>query len=135
VSEYVLDTSALLAFTDGEDGADNVADLLRQGIEAQATLLVSFASWTEIYYVLLREQGRDKARAWIARLKELPLERVESNETMGLVAGEIKAAYHLSFADAWIAALSKDRHATLVHKDPEFEPLDGEIALLALPYK
>jgi predicted nucleic acid-binding protein len=39
----------------------------------------------------------------------------------------------LSVADAWIAASAVLLRATLVHKDPEFEPLD--IPQHRLPYK
>jgi len=38
-------------------------------------------------------------------------------------AAEIKATYRLSVTDAWIAATAVLLNATLVHKDPEFEPL------------
>ena len=38
-------------------------------------------------------------------------------------------------SDAWIAALAKERNATLVHKDPEFEQVEGTIQALRLPYK
>ena len=42
---YVLDTSALLAFTDSEDGAEVIDALLRQAQKGELELLVSFASW------------------------------------------------------------------------------------------
>ena len=44
-------------------------------------------------------------------------------------------SYRISVADAWIAALAKDRNATLVHKDPEFEQVEAEVQVLKLPYK
>ena len=135
MKKFVLDTSALFAFTDGEEGSDVVADLLRQACEERIGLLVSFASWMEMYYIYLQEQGKDEAEHWLAILKGLPLKRVESSEELGMVAGELKAKHRLSFADAWIAALSKKREATLVHKDPEFESIAAEVTLMTLPYK
>jgi len=47
----------------------------------------------------------------------------------------LKAAYRLSFADAWIAATAIFYDATLVHKDPEFEQLEDKLKALKLPYK
>ena len=38
-------------------------------------------------------------------------------------------------ADAWIAALAKERGAMLVHKDPEFDQIEGVVEVLELPYK
>lgn len=65
----------------------------------------------------------------------LPVFRVESTKALGIRAAELKALYQLSVADAWIAALASEQDATLVHKDPEFEQLEGEIAVVQLPYK
>ena len=132
---YVLDTSALLAFTDSEDGAEVIDALLRQAQKGELELLVSFASWMEVYYVYLQEQGRERAQLWISKLKNLPLVRVDSDEITGQIAGELKASQRMSFADAWIAALAKRHEAILVHKDPEFESVSQAIQLQALPYK
>ena len=132
---YVLDTSALLAFTDSEDGAEVIDALLRQAQKGELELLVSFASWMEVYYVYLQEQGRERAQLWISKLKNLPLVRMDSDEITGQIAGELKASQHMSFADAWIAALAKRHEAILVHKDPEFESVSQAIRLQALPYK
>jgi predicted nucleic acid-binding protein len=38
-------------------------------------------------------------------------------------------------ADALIAAVAKLHHATLVHKDPEFEAIASQVSLLSLPFK
>ena len=126
---------ALLAFTDNEDGADIVDALLRQAQTGEIELLVSFASWMEVYYIYLQEQGREQAQFWISKLKKLSLVRVDSDEITGRIAGELKASHRISFADAWIAALAKRQGAILVHKDPEFKPLGKDIQLQALPYK
>ena len=49
-----------------------------------------------------------------------------------LVAGKFKALYKLSLADALIAAFVKAWKATLVHRNPEYEPLRGEVGQLVL---
>ena len=53
----------------------------------------------------------------------------------GSRSSRLKADHRLSVADAWIAALAKERDATLVHKDPEFEQVEAVIRVLKLPYK
>ena len=68
-------------------------------------------------------------------MNSMPILRVDSNEALGILASQFKASYRLSNADAWIAALVKERNATLVHKDPEFEQVETEIKVLKLPYK
>jgi predicted nucleic acid-binding protein len=57
------------------------------------------------------------------------------DEPVLLTAARIKANFHVSLADAMIAAYTFQRKAMLVHKDPEFESLAEEIDLEALPYK
>jgi len=58
------------------------------------------------------------------------------HESSGLLerAAEIKASVPLSFADAWIAASALELDAVLVHKDPEFEQVEG-LKQERLPYK
>jgi predicted nucleic acid-binding protein len=60
---------------------------------------------------------------------------IDSTEALGILAGELKAKYRLSVADTWIVVLAKERNATLVHKDPEFEQVESAIKVLQLPYK
>jgi len=51
-----------------------------------------------------------------------------------VVPSDCKAT-HISVADAWISATAKVHHLTLLHKDPEFEPLKEDLELMELPYK
>jgi predicted nucleic acid-binding protein len=63
-----------------------------------------------------------------------PVRLVESDPRWRHEAARIKLNYSLSVADAWIAALALLRGALLVHKDPEFDPIEG-LQHLRLPYK
>lgn len=54
----------------------------------------------------------------------LPLIVIHEDATLLEKAAEIKATHLLSVADAWIAASAALLRATLIHKDPEFEPLE-----------
>ena len=51
-----------------------------------------------------------------------------------LTAARFKAGYHLSLAEALIAAFACRHEAILVHKDPEFEALE-QVPQEPLPYK
>ena len=132
---YVLDSSALLAFIEEEQGADIVQNLLERGEAEEITLLVSFMSFMEVYYISLQERDESETQERLRLIGALPILRVESTEALGVVASQLKASYRISVADTWIAALAKDRNAILVHKDPEFEQVEMEIKVLKLPYK
>jgi len=132
---YVLDTSAIMAFLEEEAGVDIVEKLLEQAQKRQITVYVSFVSFTEIYYVSIQEQSKRIASERLERIGSMPIFRMESNPELTKLAGEMKAEYRISLADTFIAALAKKEDAVLVHKDPEFESLEGQIKMIILPYK
>jgi predicted nucleic acid-binding protein len=132
---YVLDTSAWLTLIEDETGADIVQGLLEKARAGEVIVLVSFMSFMEVYYITLQECDRGEAQERVNLMAALPVLRVESTRALGILAAELKAAHRLSVADAWIAALAKERGATLVHKDPEFEQVEAMVKVLKLPYK
>jgi len=128
---YVLDTSALMTLVEGEVGADRVEQLLRT-----ETVLLPFMSLLEVYYVTMQEQGEEEANARYAMLKALQAVHLKEVDEPTLLAGaHLKARNRLSLADAIIAAFAGRYDAVLVHKDPEFDALAGQVRLEALPYK
>ena len=132
---YVLDTSAWLTLIEDEAGAEHIEELLEKAKAGEIIVLVSFISFMEVYYITLQERERSEAQARVDLMAALPGVRVESTEALGLLAGELKAKHRLSVADAWIAALAQERHATLVHKAPECDQVEATIKVLKLPYK
>lgn len=116
-------------------GADIVQGLLEKARAGEVAVLVSFMSFMEVYYIALQERDVKEAQERVDLMAALPVLCVESTRALGILAAELKTAHRLSVADAWIAALAKERAATLVHKDPEFEQVEGPVEVLQLPYK
>jgi len=135
VQIYVLDSSAWLALIEDEEGADFVQQILEKAKSGEVDILVSFMSFMEVTYITLQERDLGEADERVNLMAALPITRVESNSSLGILAAKLKAKYRISVADAWIAALAKERNATLVHNDPEFEQIEGVIQALKLPYK
>lgn len=127
---FVLDTSALLAFMTGEDGADQVEKILL-GKENRA-----FIPWVvlfEVYYITKRTRGEKEADRRFVLIKELPASILwQMEEPDVLASARIKAQFRISFADSIIAATAFRLDAILVHKDPEYERLSGMIKLRSL---
>ena len=96
-------------------------------------MLVCSITLMELFYTAARAKGEDSAVRLVALVKGWPLEWVYPDEKLLLQAGRLKAIYRLSVADALVAAVAKLRSATLVHKDPELEPLRGQVDMLSLP--
>ena len=122
-TRWLLDTSALLALRDDEDGADRVAHLLQAAQSGESRCLVCFMSRMEVLYRVWKDEGERRARLADAQLQSLPIEWVSCSDELLERAASIKACHPLSVADAWIAASALLQGAVLVHKDPEFRSL------------
>lgn len=133
--KYVLDTSALFSFIEDEDGADEVERLLQLAENGEAEIYISFVTLTEVFYITSQESDEKVASKRIRLIKRLKLAIVESDERISIAAGSIKAANKVSLADSFVAATAATFKAVLVHKDPEFECLAGNITMMGLPYK
>jgi predicted nucleic acid-binding protein len=132
---YVLDSTAFLTLFEDEPGAETVQKLLESAKKGEIVIFTSFVSFTEVFYITLREKKEEEAKKRIKLMNVLAMMRVESSQELGLIAGRLKSTYRLSFADTWIAATAIFYDAILVHKDPEFEQLKGKLEMLKLPYK
>jgi predicted nucleic acid-binding protein len=132
---YLLDTSAIFALTDNEEGADTVEDYLDKAKSAQVSLHYSAMTAMELYYVTLGERGEEAANRLLFLVRALPATELPLDDALILPAAKIKARYKVSVADAWIAAAAQVHNLVLVHKDPEFEALEEGVSLLTLPYK
>lgn len=127
----VLDTSAVLTLIEDEAGADRVVQALKE-----AEVLLPAVVLMEAYYISLQERGAEEADGRHALLKELDLQILWSlDEAVIRTAARFKTTRRISLADAIVAAYAAQRNATLLHKDPEFEALEGVVRLEALPYK
>lgn len=129
---FVLDTSAILALWNEEDGAAAVEKILR---DKNHPVFVSFMTFMECRYRLWKDQGRSAADEIFRTLGLLPVTRVDIDDSLLLAASELKALHKISVADSWIIATAISRKSTLVHKDPEFEVLSGSVSMKTLPYK
>lgn len=130
--KYVLDTSALLAYYQDEEGADQVAQVLAEAARGAAIVYLSFMTIFEVAYLATAAEGLDEALKLILQIRELGLEEVWPDETVLWHAAAFKARGGISVADAFIAGLAAATAATLVHRDPEFNKLAGEIRQLPL---
>jgi predicted nucleic acid-binding protein len=128
---FLLDTSALLTLIEDEAGAARVEQILRE-----ESVVITWMSLLEVYYITQQERGQTEAERRHALLKSLPVTFLwQIDEPMLLTAAQLKASYRLSLADTIIAACAIRQRAILLHKDPEYAVLSGQLELEALPYK
>jgi predicted nucleic acid-binding protein len=131
----LLDTSAILTLMRDEPGAELVEAKLEAASSGKIVLIASFVSLTELFYTATQVGSVRRAEELIAIVKSWPMQFIYPDEALCLLAGEIKASFAVSFADAFVAATAQQSAALLIHKDPEFETLRSTVKLKALPYK
>lgn len=131
---FVLDTSAILALWNEEDGASTVEKILRDKTHNRK-IFISFMTFMECRYRVWKDHGQSAADELFRSLGLLPITRVDVDDALIMTASELKAQHRISVADSWIIATAITRNATLVHKDPEFDALSDRVAMKALPYK
>jgi len=128
-ARVVLDSFALLAFFRGEAGEEKIAALLERAGLRDEPLHMTEVNYAEVKYIIMRKDGKDRWGEIAGELPALPIEFHSATRALADIAADVKARYKLSLADAFAAALAKERKAQLVTGDPEFKALDKEIKI------
>lgn len=126
----VIDSYSLIAYLEGEAGADRMIELFRVARDSGRDLLLSVINWGEVYYVTLREAGRERADEVAHLISTLPIEIVPADLDLTRQAATFKSSKKMSYADCFAAALAKLRKAELVTGDKEFRQVEGELKIL-----
>ena len=125
----VLDSHALLRLLRDEPGADTVAAILEKAGLRDQPVHMTEVSYAEVQYIVRRKDG-DAVWARIAEeLRAAPIEFHPATRSLADLAAGFKARHKLSLADAFAAALAKEKRAELVTGDPEFRQIEGEVKI------
>ena len=126
---YVLDSYALVAHFEQEPGAERVERLLKAARAGKTTLSLCAVNLGEIYYNVLRERGTGKADETLAIIEQLPVAIVDADKSLAVLAGRLKAAHPIAYADCFAAALAGQLNTKVVTGDPEFRKLENEVGI------
>ncbi len=128
----VLDSYSLIAYFEGEAGKDTMIEVFRAARDSGKDLLLSVVNWGEVYYITLREAGRERAEEVAHLISTLPIELVPADLPLAKQAAEFKAKRQMSYADCFAAAVAKLKKVELVTGDREFRQIEGEVKILWL---
>lgn len=123
----VLDSYSLIAYIEGEAGKDTMIEIFRTARDSGKTLLLSVVNWGEVYYITLREAGRERADEVAHLISTLPIQIIPADLELAKQAAEFKSKHKMSYADCFAAALAKQRKAEVVTGDKEFRQVEGEV--------
>ena len=125
----ILDSHALIALLREEAGGDKVRQILEKAAERDQPVHMTEVSYAEVQYIVRRKEGDE---AWAAIALELiatPIQFHPADRRLADLAADFKARFKMSLADAFAAALAKEKKGELVTGDPEFKALEKEIKI------
>jgi predicted nucleic acid-binding protein len=128
----VLDSFALIAYFRDEPGAEAMENLLVAAGKKDTPMHMTDVNYAEVKYSIVKKDG---AAAWEEAakiLQGLPIDFHSTSRAMADTAADFKARFQISLADAFAAALAKEKKAELVTGDPEFKALEKEIKIIWL---
>lgn len=125
----VFDSWAILAYVQAEPAGARVRSLLIEVTEVRRSLWMTNINLGEVWYMLARRNSSAYASQQLAELSQIGIERVDIDWPTVLQAADYKSRHKISYADAFAAALAKQRHAELVTGDREFHALESEIKI------
>ena len=130
--KYILDSYALLAYFQAEPAGAKVRDILKEASAGAVAVFLSVISLGEIYYIVARKRGEEKAGEITELISRLPVGLVDATKERVLAAARVKAQHPVSYADAFVVAAAIEFTATIITGDPEFKETESRVAVLWL---
>ena len=125
----VLDSHALLALLRDEPGAEAVAAILEKAGQRDQPVHMTEVNYAEVQYTIRRKDGDAAWQTIAGELIAAPIQFHPADRHLADFAADFKSRFKMSLADAFAAALAKEKKAELVTGDPEFKALEKEIKI------
>lgn len=128
----VLDAHGLLVFLEKEAGYEKVEQSFVAAVEKDKYLLMSSVNFGEVYYIVLRGCGQEKAREIEKIIRTLPIAIIDVDMHLAREAARFKALHKMSYADCFAVALAKLHKGEVITGDKEFKTVESEIKIVWL---
>jgi ribonuclease VapC len=125
----VLDSHALLKLLRDEAGAETVAQILEKAGQRDLPVHMTEVNYAEVQYLIRRKDGDAAWQTIAGELIAAPIQFHPADRRLADIAADFKARFKMSLADAFAAALAKEKKAELITGDAEFKPLEKEIKI------
>ena len=125
----ILDAHGLLVFLEKEAGYEKVEQSFVTAVEKDRYLLMTSVNFGEVYYIVLRECGSEKAHEIEKIIRTLPIEIIDVDIQLAREAARFKASHKISYADCFAAALAKLHKGEVITGDKEFKSVESEIKI------
>ena len=133
VPVYIFDSFAVLAYLEGESGAERVKAILRAASKQTARVHFSQINLGEVLYIAERERGLAAAQKDLATIEQLPVDLLSVTKERILDAAHIKAHCAVAYTDAFAVAAAKELGGVILTGDPEYSNVKELVAIEWLP--
>jgi predicted nucleic acid-binding protein len=133
---YVLDSSAILRYLDGEVGSDRVAEIIKDHMAGRCEAVICSLHWGEIAGQICKRRGAPAMELVLSRLSAFGFEVMPADADRAVRAALIKLKRQIPYVDAFgveLAAESGDR--VFVTADFDFKPASRDVKIEFLPAK
>ena len=130
MEKVILDTDAAIPFIYNEKGAEKVEKAVTAVISRRGKVYMSAVNYGEFFYAVFKKSGSEIAVKARNLIDMIPIEVVDADKNMALIAGTYKAEKKMSFADCFTAALAKITGAPVLTGDPECKEGEKDIKMM-----
>jgi ribonuclease VapC len=124
VKTAVLDSYSVISYLERVEGYDHVSKLFEECVSKDRELFMCIVNWGEVMFHALRVGGDKAAQLAEDTMRALPIQLVEVNKDLALLAAQLKATVNMSYADCFVAALAKKKKCEIITGDKEFKKLE-----------
>jgi predicted nucleic acid-binding protein len=115
----VVDAWAIIVWLLDQPAAPAIESLIQKADAGNLHLIMSWVNVGEVFYIISRRHGPERAADFIDRLPSLPIRLVLPDEDAILAAAAIKAAHPVSYSDAFAISLAHSEKASVITGDDE----------------
>ena len=133
---YVLDSSAVLRYLDGEAGSDRVSEIIKGHLAGGCEAVISSVHWGEIAGHICKRRGRGALDLVLSRLAAFGIQVASVDADRAVRAALIRLKTSIPYVDAFGVELTSDsRERVFVTADFDFKDASREVKIEFLPAK
>ena len=133
---YVLDSSAVLRYLDGEAGSDRVAEIIGDHLAGRCEAVICSLHWGEIAGQTCKQRGPKTMESVLSRLSTFGIQVVAVEADRAVRAALIRFKTAIPYVDAFGVELAGDsRDRVFVTADFDFKAARRDVAIEFLPVK
>jgi len=136
VVTYILDSSAILRYLDGEAGSERVAEIIKGHLAGRWNAVISAIHWGEIAGITCKIHGQAAVELVLSRLLAFGMEIVPVAPERAVRAALIKVGRKIPYADAFgVELASESSDHVLVTADFDLKAAAPDVKIEFLPRK